>query len=177
MNYADIKKCDVANGTGVRVSLFVSGCTHQCIGCFNKEAWDFHYGEKFTKEVEDEILDLLDFDYIDGLSLLGGEPLEKENQIHLLPFLKRVKEKYKNKSIWCYSGYTLNDDLTIEKVHIDGVTSELLALIDVLVDGKFVLEKKSLKLRFRGSENQRIIDLKESRKQNKIVLWEDKVIC
>ncbi len=177
MNYADIKKCDVANGEGVRVSLFVSGCTHQCKGCFNKEAWDFHYGKKFTQEVENEILSMLDFDYIDGLSLLGGEPLEKENQVCLLPFLKRVKEKYKDKTIWCYSGYILNDDLTMDKVHMNGITDELLDLIDVLVDGEFVLEKKSLTLRFRGSTNQRIIDLNESRKKKKIVLWEEKTVC
>lgn len=162
MNYATIKWADVANGPGVRVSLFVSGCTHHCPGCFNEEAWDFCYGQPFTREVEDKIIEALDHPYIKGLSLLGGEPFEPANQEALLPFLRRVKERYPDKSIWCYSGYTLDVDLWGEGRARCEYTDEILSLLDVLVDGEFVEDKKELSLRFRGSSNQRILDVKSS---------------
>lgn len=161
MNYAMIKPTDVANGPGVRVSLFVSGCRHHCKGCFNAEAWDFSYGRPFTDETEEELLAYLDHTYISGLSLLGGEPLEPENQAALLPFLKRVRERFPQKSIWCYSGYEL-EYLLDKNYPVYPVTRELLTCLDVLVDGKFVESLKNLNLRFRGSENQRILDVKHS---------------
>ena len=150
MNYAEIKKFDIANGEGVRTSLFVSGCTHHCKGCFNQVAWDFNYGKLFTKEVEDDIIKSLEPDYIQGLSLLGGEPLEPQNIEVLLPFIKRVKSIYPNKDIWCYTGYTY-EDLNCK---------EFLSYINVLVDGEFVEELKDISLKFRGSSNQRVIRLK-----------------
>lgn len=158
MNYATIKKYDIANGLGVRVSLFVSGCTHHCKNCFNAVAWDFNYGEPFTKEVEDEIIEALKQPMISGLTLLGGEPMEPVNQRGLLSFLKRVKAQIPDKTIWCYSGYVLEEVLT-GRAHID-ITDEILEMIDVLVDGKFVEELKDITLKFRGSSNQRVIDLK-----------------
>ena len=172
MNYASIKDCDIANGVGVRISLFVSGCTHHCKGCFNKEAWDFNYGMKFTKKEENKILELLEPSYINGLSLLGGEPLEPVNQEGLLPLLRKVKEKYPEKTIWCYTGYLFDHDIVENRIKKSEVTKELMNYIDVLVDGKFMLEFKKAGLRFRGSTNQRIIDVKKSLSQNKIVLWE-----
>ncbi len=174
MNYAVIKKMDIANGPGVRVSLFVSGCTHHCKGCFNPEAWDFNYGEPFTKEVEESVLEALQPKYIAGLSLLGGEPFEPENQTKLLPFLRRVKELYPNKTIWCYSGYDFEKDMLTGSLGDWAVTSEMLSYIDVLVDGEFVLEKKNPNLRFRGSENQRVIRVQDSLQQDNVVLWDDK---
>lgn len=172
MNYADIKRIDVANGLGVRVSLFVSGCTHKCKGCFNSEAWDFNYGKPFTAAEQTEILNYLAPSYIAGLSLLGGEPMEPINQRVLLPFIKQVKKQYPNKDIWCYSGYTLDKDLTTGgRAHIE-CTDELLSLIDILVDGEFVESLKDLSIRFRGSSNQRIIDLNKTRNSGEIVLWE-----
>ena len=172
MNHASIKETDVANGTGVRVSLFVSGCTHHCKNCFNKMTWDFQYGEKFTREVEDKLLKLLEPSYINGLTLLGGEPLEPINQRGLLPFLKRVREKFGNKkSIWCYSGYKFDEELLGESRARCEVTDEFLTLIDVLVDGEFVEELKNLSLKFRGSSNQRIIDVKKSLERKEIVLF------
>lgn len=161
MNYATIKATDVANGPGVRVSLFVSGCTHHCQGCFNAEAWDFSYGQPFTEAVGEEIVRLLGHDYIAGLSLLGGEPLEPENQESLLPFLKKVRTRLPEKNIWCYSGYTF-EHIAGTMMAASQATRELMGLIDVLVDGKFIEEKKNLNLRFRGSENQRILDVKRS---------------
>lgn len=161
MNYATIKPTDVANGPGVRVSLFVSGCRHFCKGCFNAEAWDFSYGQPFTEGVWEEIFGLLEHSYIAGLSLLGGEPLEPENQEALLPFLKKVKVLFPEKSIWCYSGYTF-EYITGTMMDTCRATRELMGLIDVLVDGEFMEEKKNLNLRFRGSENQRVLDVKES---------------
>lgn len=149
MNYAEIKKFDIANGEGVRTSLFISGCTHHCKGCFNQIAWDFNYGKLFTIEVEDDIIKSLEPDYIQGLSLLGGEPLESQNIEVLLPFIKRVKSIYPNKDIWCYTGYTY-EDLSCK---------EFLSYINVLVDGEFVEELKDISLKFRGSSNQRIIRL------------------
>ena len=171
MNYGAIKKRDIANGPGVRVSLFVSGCTHHCPGCFNAATWDFAYGEPYTKDVENEILELLSPDYIGGLSLLGGEPFEPCNQRELLPLLRRMRERYPNKTVWCYSGYTL-EELTGESRARCEVTDEMLSMIDVLVDGEFVLEKKNIRLRFRGSENQRLIDLVATREKGEIVLWD-----
>ena len=162
MNYATIKYNDIANGTGVRTSLFVSGCTHRCKGCFNSEAWDFNYGLPFTKEVEDEILKSLEPTYVDGLSLLGGEPFEPQNQLVLYPFLKRVKEKFPHKDIWCYTGYLFDKELLSPSRATTPVTKDMLSLIDVLVDGKFIEAKKNISLAFKGSENQRIIDVKKS---------------
>ena len=172
MNYADIKIADVANGLGVRVSLFVSGCNHHCKGCFNEEAWDFNYGKEFTNDTIDEIIKDLNNPYIAGLSLLGGEPLEYENQKGILPLVKKVKQTYPEKNIWCYTGFTFDKDV------IDGMckkwedTKELLSYIDVIVDGKFEEDKKDLSLRFRGSSNQRIIDVQKSLKENKVILYE-----
>lgn len=164
MNYAKIKDCDIADGEGVRVSLFVSGCTHHCAGCFNKETWDFDYGKPFTKEVEDKILKLLSKDYITGLTLLGGEPFEVCNQEALHNLLVRVKAEFPDKDVWCYTGYTFEDLLDEEGIVNTKYTKSMLSFIDVLVDGEFVLERKSLGLIFKGSDNQRIIDVKESLK-------------
>lgn len=171
MNYAEIKNCDIANGEGIRVSLFVSGCTHHCKNCFNSEAWDFEYGQPFTEEIEDKILEYLSPDYVDGLSLLGGEPFEPQNQQALLPFLKKVKEKYPNKNIWCYSGYLLDEELLKESRARCEYTDEMLSLIDVLVDGEFVQDLYDISLAYRGSSNQRIIDVKSSLEQNKIIAY------
>lgn len=169
MNYADIKRIDVANGEGVRVSVFVSGCTHHCKGCFNECAWDFNYGNKFTDEEINKVLDYLGHDYIKGLSLLGGEPLDPKNQEGLLPLVKKVKEKFPEKDIWCYTGYDFEKDV-IGKMSKESKTSnELIKYFDVVVDGKFEEEKKDLKLRFRGSSNQRIINVPETLKEKKII--------
>lgn len=173
MNYGSIKKCDIANGTGVRVSLFVSGCTHHCKGCFNEETWSFDYGEPFTKEVEDRILKALEPSYISGLTLLGGEPLEYVNQQVLAPFLKRVRETYPQKTIWCYTGYLYEKDILNRMVKKWQYTRDILEMIDVLVDGPFIEEEKQIDLRFRGSRNQRIIDVKKSLIEGKTILWED----
>lgn len=172
MNYAAIKPFDVANGPGVRVSLFVSGCTHQCKNCFNQEAWDFNYGELFTEKEEQRILEALKPDYIKGFSLLGGEPFEKSNQEVLSEFLPKIKEAYPEKTIWCYTGYDFEKDLLTGRIAGKEITDKMLSCIDILVDGRFVEELKNLKLRFKGSENQRIIDVKKSLSENKIVLWE-----
>lgn len=172
MYYGKIKNCDIANGIGVRVTLFVSGCTHHCKGCFNTETWNFKYGQPFTIETENQILDMLAPSYINGLTLLGGEPFEPENQKVLLPFLYKVKKKYPNKDIWAYTGYTF-EQLTSKENPIYDTTKQLLKLINVLVDGEFKEEYKDIRLRFRGSSNQRIIDLKYTRKFGKIVLWDD----
>ena len=168
MNYASIRTCDIANGEGVRVTLFVSGCTHRCKGCFNPDQWDFDYGELFTREVEDRILKDLEPSYISGLSILGGEPMEPTNQRVLVPFLRRVREKFGDtKTIWVYTGCILDTDLLAAKVgnlpesrwHIE-VTDEFLKMIDVLVDGPFVEELKDISLQFRGSSNQRILRMR-----------------
>lgn len=172
MNYATIKWADVANGPGVRVSLFVSGCTHRCEGCFNPEAWDFQYGQPFTSAEEDKILEALAPAHMKGLSLLGGEPFEPANQRALLPFLRRVKEMHPNKTIWCYSGYTLDGELWQNSRARCECTDEMLSLLDVLVDGEFVLAKKELSLRFRGSANQRILDVPKSLAAREGVLWD-----
>ena len=169
MNYADIKRVDVANGEGVRVSVFVSGCNHHCKGCFNRCAWDFNYDNKFTQEQIDEVIKYLDHDYISGLSLLGGEPLEKQNQEGLLPLVKKVKEKFPNKNIWCYTGFDFEKDVMGNMAKNNRTTKELLKYIDVVVDGKFEEEKKDLSLQFRGSSNQRILDVKQTLKTGKLV--------
>ena len=173
MNYAEIKNCDIANGPGVRISLFVSGCTHHCPGCFNQIAWDFHYGQPFTQQTIDEILELLRPNYIRGLTLLGGEPFEPENQGPVVELLRQIKEKYPQKSIWAYSGYLFDRDILSGHLGDWEITREYLSYLDVLVDGPFVEAKKNLSLRFRGSENQRIIDVPASLSAGKIVLWQD----
>lgn len=173
MNYGEIKKTDVANGPGVRVSLFVSGCTHHCKGCFNSETWDFSYGQEFTADIQEELLELLKPDHIAGLTILGGEPFEPSNQRGLLPFLRKVKERYPSKSIWCYTGYLLERDLWNESSARCGATDEMLSLIDVLVDGEFIQEQKNIALKFRGSENQRLIDVPQSRKQENVCLYKE----
>lgn len=169
MKYAAIKKCDVANGPGVRVSVFVSGCNHHCKGCFNEKAWDFNYGNDFSDETIDGIINDLDKEYITGLSLLGGEPLERENQKGLSKLVKKVKEKLPNKTIWCYTGFDYEKDVMGRMYEQWPETKDLINNIDVLVDGKFEMEKRNLNLQFRGSENQRLIDVKKSMKENKIV--------
>ncbi len=170
MNYATIKNCDIANGPGVRVSLFVSGCTHRCPGCFNEVAWDFDYGQPFTQETIDSILDMLKPDYIKGLTLLGGEPFEPQNQGAIVELLRQVKAKYPQKSIWAFSGYLFEKDILSGRL---GDTSEYLSYLDVLVDGPFIEAKKNLRLRFRGSENQRLIDVPASLASGEVVLWQD----
>ena len=175
MNYATIKPFDVANGPGVRVSLFVSGCTHHCKNCFNSEAWDFNYGEKYTEEQTQKILDALQPDYIKGFSLLGGEPFEPQNQQVLCEVLEKVKAAYPEKTVWCYSGYLFDDDLLTGRLCDPSITMRMLNCIDILVDGEFVDEKKDLTLRFKGSSNQRIIDVQKSLKANQVVIW-DKLV-
>ena len=167
MHYADIKKVDIANGEGVRVSLFVSGCRHHCKGCFNEMAWNFKYGKKFTENTVNEIMNDLDHDYVEGLSLLGGEPLEPENQEVLARLVTKVKEKYPNKNIWCYTGFDFEDDI-IPEYQTSNMTKQLISNIDVIVDGKFDESKMDKTLRFRGSSNQRIIDVKETLKNHEI---------
>lgn len=170
MNYAEIKNCDIANGPGVRVSLFVSGCTHRCPGCFNEIAWDFQYGKPFTQETIDYILTLLKPSHIRGLTLLGGEPFEPQNQGAIVELLRKIKNTYPQKSIWAFSGYLFDQDILSGRL---GDTSEYLSYLDVLVDGPFIQSKKNLSLRFRGSENQRLIDVKKSLASGTVVLWED----
>ena len=173
MNYATIKNCDIANGPGVRVSLFVSGCTHHCKGCFNEVAWDFDYGQPFTQETIDMILDMMKPNYIKGITLLGGEPFEPQNQPSLVELLRQIKAAYPEKSIWAYSGYLFDKDILPGKLGDPAVTREFISYLDVLVDGRFVLEKKNLSLRFRGSSNQRIIHVPSSIERGGVVLWED----
>lgn len=170
MNYGEIKNYDIANGEGVRVSLFVSGCTHHCKNCFNPETWSFEYGKPFTKETEDYIIECLTPDYIDGLSLLGGEPFEPQNQEVLLPFLRRVKNELPNKNIWCYTGYLFDRELLCESRARCEFTDEMLSLIDVIVDGEFVQALHDISLAFRGSSNQRIIDVQKSLETGEIKL-------
>lgn len=170
MNYGEIKNYDIANGEGVRVSLFVSGCTHHCKNCFNPETWSFEYGKPFTKETEDYIIECLSPDYIDGLSLLGGEPFEPQNQEVLLPFLRKVKNELPNKNIWCYTGYLFDSELLSESRARCEFTDEMLSLIDVLVDGEFVQAMHDISLAFRGSSNQRIIDVQKSLETGEVKL-------
>ena len=173
MNYAEIKNLDIANGPGLRVSLFVSGCTHHCKGCFNPESWDFNYGQPFTEATEQELLELLANEHIRGLSLLGGEPFEPANQAVLAPFLQKVKAQFPNKDIWCYSGYNFEQDMLTGNLGPWEITEQMLNCIDVLVDGEFVIELKNPNLRFRGSANQRVILVQESIKEDRIVQWDD----
>ncbi len=170
MNYATIKNCDIANGPGVRVSLFVSGCTHHCPGCFNEVAWDFDYGQPFTQETINLILSWLAPAHVKGLTLLGGEPFEPQNQGAIVDLLRQVRAKYPEKSIWAFSGYLFDRDITSGRL---GDTAEYLRYLDVLVDGPFIEAKKNLSLRFRGSENQRLIDVPASLEQGEVVLWND----
>ena len=170
MNYGEIKNYDIANGEGVRVSLFVSGCTHHCKNCFNPETWSFEYGNPFTKETEDYIIECLSPDYIDGLSLLGGEPFEPQNQEVLLPFLRRVRNELPDKTIWCYTGYLFDKELLSESRARCEYTDEMLSLIDVLVDGEFVQALHEISLAFRGSSNQRIIDVQKSLETGEVKL-------
>lgn len=171
MYYGNIKKYDIADGEGVRVTLFVSGCTNHCLNCFQPETWDFNYGKPYTKETEYEIIEALKAPYISGLTLLGGEPFEPENQRELVHLLKRVREELPNKTIWSYTGFVLDQDL------LDGgrkhceVTDEMLSYLDVLVDGPFIETKKNISLAFRGSENQRVIDMKKSLKEQEVILY------
>lgn len=174
MNYATIKYCDIANGEGVRTSLFVSGCRRHCPNCFNAVAWDFGYGAPFTKEVRNEILESLAPGYINGLSLLGGEPFEPENQPGLLELSRRIKAAYPEKSIWSFTGYLFDRDILAKKLGPWEVTQELLSYLDVLVDGPFVASLKNLNLRFRGSSNQRLIDVPASLKTGAVVLWDER---
>lgn len=171
MNYADIKQYDVANGPGIRISLFVSGCNHHCKGCFNEEAWDFNYGKPFTDETIDTIIEYLNNPHIAGLTLLGGEPMEPVNQKALLPLVKRVKDTYPDKSIWCFTGFRFDDDILGKMYDNVPETKELLARFDVMVDGKFIEELKSVSLVFKGSSNQRTIMVQESLQKGEIVLW------
>ena len=171
MYYSVIKPVDIADGVGVRVSLFVSGCTHHCKGCFQPQTWAFDYGQPYTKETEQQLLSFLAPSYIRGLTLLGGEPMEPDNQRALLPLLRRVREELPQKDIWCYSGYTLEELEGDSRARCE-VTDEMLSLIDVLVDGEFVEEKRNISLRFRGSENQRLIDLKKTLAKGSIALYD-----
>lgn len=175
MNYATIKWTDIANGEGVRISLFVSGCTRRCKNCFNAVAWDFDYGSPFTDEVQESILQGLKSDYIAGLSLLGGEPLEPSNQRALLPLVREVKKSFPSKSIWCYTGNTFNPETGLLKENDKNteVTEELLSYIDVLVDGEFIEAEKNIRLKFRGSSNQRVLDVKKSKILKKPVFYLD----
>ena len=173
MNYATIKWTDIANGEGVRVSLFVSGCTHRCKNCFNQIAWDFNYGEVFDENIQNQILKELGSGYIAGLSLLGGEPLEPQNQLALYPFIKKVKEQHPEKNIWCYTGFVFDEKTgALKETHKNTqITKDLIALFDVLVDGPFIEEQKNIRLKFRGSENQRIIDVQKTLAAGDCVLY------
>lgn len=173
MNYANIKWYDVSNGPGVRVSLYVSGCRNHCKNCFNPETWDFNYGEPFTKEIEEKIAEGLKPEYIKGLTLLGGDPFEPENQKVLAPFLEKLRKRYPEKSFWAFTGYDFEKDLLSGKQGDKNTVERMLNCIDVLVDGKFVEKLKDLSLRFRGSSNQRIIMVQRSLKENKIILWDE----
>lgn len=173
MNYATIKNCDIANGPGVRVSLFVSGCTHRCKGCFNEVAWDFNYGQPFTQDTVNAILTMMAPEYVKGITLLGGEPFEPQNQPAILDLLRQIKMKYPAKSVWAFSGYLFDQDILAGRLGPWEITKEYLSYVDVLVDGPFVESMKDLNLRFRGSSNQRIIDVPTSLTKGKIVLWED----
>lgn len=173
MNYAEIKTSDIANGPGVRVSLFVSGCRHKCKNCFNQVAWDFHYGKEFTRETMDELIEYLRPYYIRGLTLLGGEPMEYENQVGLLPFIRRVKEELPDKDIWCFSGFLFDKEIMEQMYPKWEVTRQLLSCLDVMVDGRYVDALRDISLRFRGSSNQRLIDVQKSLTAGKVVLWEE----
>lgn len=172
MNYASIKIMDVANGPGIRMSLFVSGCTHYCKNCFNSEAWDFNYGKPFTQKEIDYIIDYVSNKHIAGLTVLGGEPLEQVNQQGLLPLFRQFKEKLPDKSLWCFTGYDFEKDVLGRMFDQYEETKELFSYIDVLVDGEFVEELKDLNLRFKGSSNQRTILIPESLNAGEVFLWD-----
>lgn len=172
MNYAGLKKTDVANGTGIRVTLFVSGCTHACKNCFNEEAWDFNYGDKYTKEIEDEVITALDKPYIKGLTLLGGEPMHPANQEEVAKLVERVKKEFPEKDIWLFTGFDFNKDILNKMYKFIPSSKRIIDNIDVLVDGKFVDELKNIKQYFRGSENQRIIDVKKSLENMEVTLYD-----
>ena len=176
MNYADIKQYDVANGIGVRVSLFVSGCTHACEGCFNKEAWDFNYGKPFTDKEIDDIISYMSPSYVSGLSLLGGEPMEPQNQEGILPLLRRVHETYPEKTVWMYTGYLFDEDILGRMCKESEISREIISYIDILVDGPFILARKNLKVNFRGSDNQRIIDVKKSLETGEVIHWSEEKV-
>lgn len=176
MNYSEIKTTDIANGEGVRTSLFVSGCRHHCKNCFNEVTWDFGNGELFTEETMEKIFESIEPDYVNGISLLGGEPFEPENQKVLVPFLVMLREKYPTKDVWCYTGFTIEQILGKSEPKsraCTDISSEMLSLIDVLVDGPYVESLHSIRLKFRGSSNQRVIDIKKTLEQKKIVLYLD----
>ncbi len=173
MYYGEIKRLDVANGIGIRTTLFVSGCRNHCANCFQPQTWAFDYGQAFTRETEDVIIESLKPKFVRGLTLLGGEPFEPENQRALMPFLKRVRGECPGKDVWCFTGYTLDRELQSESRARCEVTDEMLSLIDVLVDGRYVEALRNLALQFRGSENQRIIDLNQTRKKGEICLWRE----
>lgn len=174
MYYGELKKCDIANGTGVRVSLFVSGCTNHCPGCFQPQTWDFCYGKPYTADTESEILSELDKSYVRGLTVLGGEPFEPDNQRQLVQLLRKVKSLYPAKDIWVFTGFTLDGELLADGSHPRcEVTDEMLSYIDVLVDGRFVSEQKDISLQFRGSRNQRVIDMTETRRSGAVTIWKE----
>ena len=173
MNYANIKYFDIANGVGVRTSLFVSGCRNCCEDCFNRETWDFNYGKPFTKEVEEDIIKSVEPAYVSGLTVLGGEPLEKENQPYVLSLIQNLKKAFPNKTVWIFSGFTYEEIMGESRISSE-IARQILAVSDVLVDGRFDKHKKNISLKFRGSENQRIIDLNKTREQGRIALWEEK---
>lgn len=173
MYYGEIKNCDIANGVGVRVSLFVSGCTNHCEHCFQPQTWDFEYGKPFTEETEEKIFSLMEPSYINGFSLLGGEPFEPENQRVLLPFLKKLRARFPGKDVWIYSGFTYEELTAKDSYAHCEATDEMLSLADVLVDGRFVEAKKDITLRFRGSSNQRLIDMRLTRKLGKVTELEN----
>ncbi len=176
MHYSEIKKYDIANGPGVRATLFVSGCRHHCPGCFNEMTWDFDYGTEFDEAAKETIFAQLSLPYVSGLTLLGGEPMEPENQKALLPFVQEVREKFPERTIWCYTGYVLEQDLLGEEPRhacLPDVTPAFLSCLDVLVDGPFVLAQKDISLRFRGSKNQRLIDMPATLKKGEVVLWDE----
>ena len=173
MHYGELKKCDIANGIGVRVTLFVSGCTNHCPDCFQPQTWDFDYGKVFTDETKAEIFTELDKSYVNGLTVLGGEPFEPRNQRELLPLLGEVRERYPDKTVWCFTGFRLEDELLREGSYPRcEVTDGMLACIDVLVDGRFVKELKDISLQFRGSRNQRVIDMNRTRETGTVTLWD-----
>lgn len=173
MHYGELKKCDIANGTGVRVTLFVSGCTNRCPGCFQPQTWDFCYGRPYTADTEAEIFAELDKSYVDGLTLLGGEPFEPANQSVLTDLLRKVKARYPTKTVWCFTGFRLGEELLTEGSYPRTEhTDEMLSCIDILVDGRFRQEEKDISLQFRGSRNQRIIDMNATRSAGEIVIWE-----
>lgn len=173
MHYGELKKCDIANGIGVRVTLFVSGCTNHCPDCFQPQTWDFDYGKVFTDETKAEIFAELDKSYVNGLTVLGGEPFEPRNQRELLPLLREVRERHPDKTIWCFTGFRLEDELLREGSYPRcEVTDGMLACIDVLVDGRFVKELKDISLQFRGSRNQRVIDMNRTRETGTVTLWD-----